>query len=60
MEDSYTRLYEWMHIYDGTHINNMTEDIDEPVVIKYVIKPERTHVVITTKCMLELMTHKDL
>ena len=60
LEESCAGLYEWLQIHDGTDINNMTDYIDELVVIKYVIKPERTHIVITTKHVLELMNHKDL
>ena len=37
-----------------------SEDKDEPIVTKCIMKPERTHVVITTERMLELMAHKDL
>ena len=60
MEDSHAVIYECVQLHDGKDVNNMPEDTDEPAVIKYVIYPERTHVVITAKRMLELMTHKDL
>ena len=59
LKDSCAGLYEWVQLHDGTDVINIPEDIDEPVVIKYVIKLKRTCVVMTTKRMLELTTHKD-
>ena len=60
LEDSCARICEWVQLRGGKDTNSVPEDTDEPAVAKHVTKPERTHIVITSKRVLELMTHGDL